>query len=100
MAATHLHVITHVDVVPPRAAEGTELLRQHAMDLRRAPGLVRCELLQQVFKKNHFEFLSVWESQEAYEAHLASPETRQFRDDLHPLIGSPIDDRLHHLLDE
>ncbi|HUY24735.1 MAG TPA: antibiotic biosynthesis monooxygenase family protein [Candidatus Saccharimonadales bacterium] len=99
MSDSQLYVVTHIDVIPPRAAEGTELLRAHAAHLRQSRGLVRCRLLQQVLKKNHFELMSVWVSQEAYEAHLAAPSTRAFRESLHPMLGSPIDDRLHQALD-
>jgi quinol monooxygenase YgiN len=100
VADAQLHVITHVDVIPPRTADGTQLLQEHARKLHGVTGLVRCELLRQVFKKNHFELLTVWESRDAYDAHLASTATREFREQLHPMLGSPIDDRLHELLVE
>ncbi|HUZ89717.1 MAG TPA: antibiotic biosynthesis monooxygenase [Candidatus Acidoferrales bacterium] len=99
MAGPQLHVITHVDVVPPRAEEGTVLIRRYFVALRNSPGLVRSHLLQQVVKKNHFEFITVWESNECYEQHLMAAPTLEFRRLLYPMIGSPIDDRLHHQLD-
>ena len=94
MADSRLFVITHIDIVPPRVDEGTALLAEQARAMQAHPGVVNCQLLRQVLKKNHFEFLTVWESQQAYEDHLAEAATRAFRDRLHPLLGSPIDDRL------
>jgi len=58
---------------------------------------VRCDVLQQVFRKNHFELLSVWRDDAAYEAYLSSPATVEFREHLHPMLGAPFDDRLHRL---
>jgi quinol monooxygenase YgiN len=97
MADEQLYVITHIDLVPPHADDGRELLEQFSESLRGAPGLVRCDVLQQVFRKNHFEFVSVWRDDAAYEAHLAAPGTVEFRERLHPMLGAPFDDRQHRL---
>ena len=97
MADEALYVITHIDLVPPHADAGRELLERFSDALRREPGLVRCEVLQQVFRKNHFELLSVWRDDTAYEAYLSSPGTVEFREQLHPMLGAPFDDRLHRL---
>jgi quinol monooxygenase YgiN len=39
----------------------------------------------------------VWKDQAAFDAHLASPKTREFRNKIDPLLGSPFDERLHRL---
>jgi quinol monooxygenase YgiN len=36
-----------------------------------------------------------WADQKAYDAHNSAPHTRQFRDLLQPMLGSPFDERLH-----
>ena len=99
MAEEQLYVITHIDFAPPQADAGRELLQGFSTTLRSDPGLVKCEILQQVFRKNHFELVSVWRDAAAYAAHLAAPSTREFRDALHPMLGAPFDDRQHRILE-
>ena len=94
-----IYVLTHVDVVPPKAEEGTDLLLQFVAASRHSPGLVRSTLLRQVARKNHFEVLWVWRTQADYEQHLRSPATRRFREQLKPLLGSPVLDRVQAPVD-
>lgn len=91
-------VITHVDFKPPVADDGRALLLAHAERLRSVPGLIRCYLLQQTERGNHFELVTVWASDEAYEAHHSLDETVEFREAVHPMLGSPWDDRIHRFL--
>lgn len=93
-----LYVITHIDLVPPALDEGSRVIEEYAAALRADPGVEDVTLLQQVHRKNHFELLIVFSSEAAYDATLAAPHTRRYRDALHPLIGAPIDDRLHFLV--
>jgi quinol monooxygenase YgiN len=95
MSEGHVHVLTHVDIVPPKVDEGTDLLLEFVADTRDSPGLVRSKLLRQTARKNHFELLWVWRTQEDYERHLRDPATRRFRERLKPLVGSPLLDRVH-----
>ena len=91
-------VITHVDFMPPFAEAGRELLLRHAEQLRSTSGLVRCDLLQQTARGNHFELVTVWDSDEAYEAHHSDAATVGFRHEVFSMIGSPWDDRIHRFL--
>jgi quinol monooxygenase YgiN len=91
-------VVTHVDFKPPFSEEGRELLLRHLGTLRNSPGLSRADLLQQVQRGNHFELLTVWESDEAYEAHHSDEATIAFRQEVFPMLGSPWDDRIHRFL--
>ena len=50
---------------------------------------------RQTARKNHFELLWVWRSKADYEQHLRNPATREFRARLKPLLGSPVQDRVH-----
>ena len=99
MVEAHVTVLTHVDIVPPKLDEGTDLLLEFAAGTRDSPGLVRSALMRQTARKNHFELLWVWRSQEDYERHLRDPATRRFRERLKPLVGSPVLDRLHTPVD-
>jgi len=91
-------VVTHVDFKPPFADEGRELLLGHVKALEAAPGLLRAYLLQQTARGNHFELVTVWETDEAYEGHHSLDATVAFRTEVFPMLGSPWDDRIHRFL--
>ena len=92
---TKLYVVTHVDLMPNYIADGTPLLMKFAVDSRKDKGAVRFELLQEPARKNHITLVSVWENQAAFDAHLEAEHTRQFREKLQPMLGGPLDERLH-----
>ena len=58
-------------------------------------GAERCDVLQELTLPNHFTLVEVWTGRQAFEAHLATAPARLFREQLHPLLGSPFDARLH-----
>jgi quinol monooxygenase YgiN len=93
-----LYVVTHVDLTPNYIVDGTKLLQQFASDSHKDKGVVRFELLGDVSRKNHFTIVSVWENQAAFDAHLEANHTKQFREKLQPMLGSPFDERLHHIM--
>ena len=92
---TKLYVVTHVDLMPNYIADGTPLLMKFASDSRKEKGAVRFELLQEPARKNHITIVSVWDNQAAFDAHLEAEHTRQFREKLQPMLGGPLDERLH-----
>jgi quinol monooxygenase YgiN len=92
-----VYVVTHVDFTPPNAAQGEALLKAFAADAGHDAGAIRYEVLQEPTRKNHFTLVTVWKNQAAFDAHLSSPRTREFRDKIQPLLGSPFDERLHRL---
>jgi quinol monooxygenase YgiN len=93
-----LVVVTHVDLTPNYEADGTKLLQQFNAESHRDAGVVRFELLQDTGRPNHFTIVSVWENQKAFEQHEEASHTKQFREKLQPMLGSPFDERLHHIL--
>jgi quinol monooxygenase YgiN len=95
---TKLYVVTHVDLTPNYIADGTPLLLKFASDSRKDKGVVRFELLDDIGRKNHFTIVSVWENQAAFDAHLEAGHTKQFREKLQPMLGSPFDERLHSIM--
>jgi quinol monooxygenase YgiN len=99
MNGEQVHVLTHVDIVPPKVDEGTDLLLEFVAASGHSPGLVHSALLRQTARKNHFELLWVWRTQADYEQHLRDPATRRFRERLKPLVGSPVLDRVHAPVD-
>jgi quinol monooxygenase YgiN len=46
-------------------------------------------------RMNHVTLVSVWDSRDAFDKHLTQPHTRQFREKVQPLLGGPLDERLH-----
>ena len=95
---TKLYVVTHVDVTPNYAPDCAQILRTFAADSRKDKGSVRFELLQDLSRKNHFSIVEVWENQTAFDAHLEAAHSKQFRDKLQPMLGSPFDERLHSIM--
>jgi len=94
-----IYAVTHVDILPTSTAAGTKLVHQYVADSRKEKGAVRIEAYAQISRVNHLTIVEVWESQQAFDAHVASAETRQFRGQIDPMLGSPYDERLHLLLE-
>jgi quinol monooxygenase YgiN len=98
-AHDRIYVVTHADLLPPNIATGNKLLQQYVADSRKEKGCVRIEVYEQISRVNHHMIVEVWESQQAFDAHLAAPHTVQFRHEIDPMLGSPYDERLHHILE-
>jgi quinol monooxygenase YgiN len=95
-----IYVVCHVDVAPgTSAATGSKLLQQYVADSRKDKGAVRVEAYVQIDRNNHFSLVEVWQDRQAFEAHENAAHTKQFRQEIQPLLGSPFDERLHQLLE-
>jgi quinol monooxygenase YgiN len=94
-----IHVVTHVDAAPaPPAATGIDgpgWLKQLAEASRREKGNLQFDVVQHTIRGNHFTVIETWQSQAALDAHAAAMHTRQYRDGLAPLLGSPLDERTY-----
>jgi competence protein ComEC len=90
-------VVSHVDVTPdPRVAP---MLRRLAEASRAEDGNVRFDVLQHTMRANHFTVIETWQSQNAFDAHVAAAHTRQYRDEVQPLTGSPLDERAYKAIE-
>jgi quinol monooxygenase YgiN len=97
LQAASVVVISHVDVAPnPQVAV---MLKDLAEASRKEPGSVRFDVVQHTMRANHFTVVEVWRDQKALDAHVAAPHTRQYRDTLQPMTGSPLDERVYHAID-
>jgi len=85
-------VIAHVDVAPNPAV--APMLTRLAQASRQEPGNLRFDVLQHTMRGNHFTVIETWRDQAALDAHVASPHARQYRDEVLPLTGSPLDERV------
>jgi quinol monooxygenase YgiN len=98
-AGKKLYVVTYIDVFPNFAAETSKALQQFAEASRKDPGSVRMEVMRDVDRVNHFTLVEVWQTRQAYEAHLGQQHTKSFRERIQPGLGSPFDERLYFNLE-
>jgi quinol monooxygenase YgiN len=93
-----IYVVNHVDVTGDHAEEASKLLQQYAADTRKDPGALRVEAAVQLSRPNHFVVIEVWKNKQAYDAHTDAAHTKQFREKVQPMLGSPFDERLHQII--
>jgi len=91
-------VITHVDI-GGQGTNAADLLRRLAEASRKEDGNQRFDVLQHTMRANHFTVIETWQSQKALDAHAAAASTRQYRDGLAPISGSPLDERIYKVVD-
>jgi quinol monooxygenase YgiN len=94
-------IVSHVDIKPdaymPQAEENSwRLFRAETVATKQDGGLVSYVVLQQIDATNHFTIVETWRDAKAYEMHVGSKHTVQFRDEIQPFLGSPFDSRIHH----
>ena len=75
------------------------LLENLAEASRREPGNLRFDVLQHAMRGNHFTVVEQWQDEAALDAHVAAAHTREYRDALQPLTGSPLDERVYTAVD-
>ena len=87
-----LYVVSYVEAVPASQGQAATMLKQLA-DASRKEGAVRFEVLQRITEPNQFLILEIWKDQRALDTHGAASHTRQFREQIAPMLLAPIDDR-------
>ena len=90
-----IFVVTHVDVVPPQKDAGVPMVAAFAASARAAAGNLRFDALQQADRANHMTLVEVWADLGALEAYGVATPTREFRDQLVAMSGSPYDARAY-----
>jgi quinol monooxygenase YgiN len=90
-------VISHVDVAPN--TEAPTLLQKLADASRQEAGNLRFDVIQHAQRANHFTVVEHWQNQAALDTHVAAAHTREYRDALAPLTGSPLDERAYTPID-
>jgi quinol monooxygenase YgiN len=86
-------VIAHVDVAPNTQAPA--LLARLAERSRDERGNLRFDVLQHAQRGNHFTVVEHWRDEASLDEHVAAAHTREYRDALQPLTGSPLDERVY-----
>ena len=97
-ASGSVYVIAFVDATPNFAMDCAKLLVQFSAESKKDPGVVRFDVLRQDSRGNHFLISEVWRSRKDFETHSAAEHTKQFREKLQPMLGSPYDERVHTVL--
>jgi quinol monooxygenase YgiN len=90
-------VVSHVDVTPN--PQVPVMLKRLAEASRPEQGNLRFDVLQHTMRANHFTVIETWRDQKAFDAHVAAAHTRQYRDELQPMTGSPLDERVYQVVD-
>lgn len=95
-AGSAVHVVSHVDIGGGGGLAGAPaMLGQLADASRKEQGNLRFDVLQHATRGNHFTVVESWTSQGTLDAHAAAAHTRQYRDALQPISGSPLDERTY-----
>jgi quinol monooxygenase YgiN len=92
-------VVTHVDTIPAPGSDGPGLLRRLADESRRDEGNLRFDIWQHAMRANHFTVIEAWRDQRALDTHAAAAHTKQYRETLYPLTGSPLDERVYKAIE-
>jgi quinol monooxygenase YgiN len=98
--AQAVYVVSHVDIAPnSQGPPSGPLLTSLAEASRKEPGNLRFDIFQHTMRGNHFTVVEGWRNQQALDAHVAAAHTRQYRDALQPMTGSPLDERAYKAVD-
>ena len=87
--------VIHIDAMPKYIPEIIFQLHRYRDETLADEGIKSCQALQEAGRSNHFTLIEEWANQAAYDAHIAREHTRQFRDKIQPMLGAPVDERLH-----
>ncbi|MGB6944138.1 MAG: antibiotic biosynthesis monooxygenase [Bryobacteraceae bacterium] len=91
-------VITHVDI-GGQGTNASDLLRKLAEASRKEEGNVRFDVLQHAMRANHFTVIEEWQTAKTLETHAAATHTKEYRNSLGPIAGSPLDERLYKIVE-
>jgi len=93
-----IFVITHVDI-GGQGTNAADLLRNLAEASRKEEGNLRFDVLQHAMRANHFTVIEEWQTAKTMQAHVAATHTKEYRNSLGPIAGSPLDERLYRLVE-
>jgi quinol monooxygenase YgiN len=91
-------VITHVDI-GGQGTNAADLLKRLAEASRKEEGNLRFDVMQHTMRANHFTVIEKWQNAKAVDAHAAAAHTKEYRNSLAPIAGSPLDERFYKLVE-
>jgi quinol monooxygenase YgiN len=66
---------------------------------RKEDGNLRFDVLQHAMRANHFTVIEEWKAAKAIETCAAATHTKEYRNSLGPILGSPLDERLYKVVE-
>jgi quinol monooxygenase YgiN len=90
-----VYVISHVDI-GGQGSDAPTLLTRLAEASRKEEGNLRFDVLQHAMRANHFTVIEAWQSEKALDAHAAAAHTKQYRESVASILGSPLDERVYN----
>jgi quinol monooxygenase YgiN len=88
-------VVSHVDIGGGGKVDVPAMLTKLAETSRAEPGCLRFDVTQHTARANHFTVVEAWADQQALDRHAAAAHTKQYRDEVQPVAGSPLDERVY-----
>jgi quinol monooxygenase YgiN len=88
-------VVSHVDIGGGGKIDVPAMLTKLAEASRAESGALRFDVTQHMARANHFTVVEVWADQQALDRHAAAAHTKQYRDEVQPVSGSPLDERVY-----
>jgi|SRR5688500_15136366 len=88
-------IVSHVDIGGGGKVDVPAMLTKLAEASRAEPGNLRFDVTQHTARANHFTVVEVWADQQALDRHAAAAHTKQYRDEVQPVSGSPLDERVY-----
>lgn len=88
-------VVSHVDIGGGGKVDVSAMLTKLAEASRAEAGCLRFDVTQHMVRANHFTVVEVWADQQALDRHAAAAHTKQYRDEVQPVSGSPLDERVY-----
>ena len=92
------YTVIYIEVSPAAKDKTAVLLKELGTASRKSQGNLRFDVLQRLDRTNHFAIIEAWKDKGAYDANAAAAHTRQFRDNLQPLLIASYDERPHTAL--
>ena len=93
-----LYVVTYVESKPSARDETAALLKSYQSASRKAAGNLRSIVVQRPRRPGQFVVVAAWKDKAAWDAHMAAPGTKEFREKLNAMRAAPPDDRFHNSL--
>ncbi|HEX9367645.1 MAG TPA: putative quinol monooxygenase [Vicinamibacterales bacterium] len=93
-----LYVVTYVEAKPVARDEAASLLKSYRDASRGTAGNLRSVVVRSVVRPGQFVVAAAWKDKAAWDAHMAAPATKEFREKLAALRNAPADDRFHNSL--
>lgn len=90
-----VYAVSYVEVAPAAKDTAAAAIKQWSEAARKAPGAVRIEVLQGIYRPNQFVVAAIWKDQKALDDAAASDLTKNIRERLRPQALAPSDNRFH-----